>query len=106
MICWNEMENRLGLLGKRKKEWKGMGVDDWIGWVKKGLRKNRGVGLGMGRGRWFGVCKFVGGFYIGNFKLRDSKTEISELVSEFVLDGILKIGKLGGGKAKSGIIGI
>ena len=31
---------------------------------------------------------------------------MSELVSEFVLDDILKIGKLGGGKAKSGIIGI
>ena len=34
------------------------------------------------------------------------KTEISELVSEFVLDGILIVGKSGGGKAKSGIIGI
>ena len=34
------------------------------------------------------------------------KTEISELVSEFVLDDILIIGKLGGGKAESGIIGI
>ena len=34
------------------------------------------------------------------------KTEISELVSEFVLDDILIIGKSGGGKAKSGIIGI
>ena len=33
------------------------------------------------------------------------KTEISELVSEFVLDGILIIGKSGGGKAKSGMIG-
>ena len=33
------------------------------------------------------------------------KTEISELVSEFVLDDILIIGK-SGGKAKSGIIGI
>ena len=34
------------------------------------------------------------------------KTEIAELVSEFVLDDILIIGKSGGGKAKSGIIGI
>ena len=34
------------------------------------------------------------------------KAEISELVSEFVLDDILMVGKLGGGKAKSGIIGI
>ena len=32
------------------------------------------------------------------------KTEISELVSEFMLDVILLFGKLGGGKAKSGII--
>ena len=32
------------------------------------------------------------------------KTEISELVSEFMLDVILLVGKLGGGKAKSGII--
>ena len=36
----------------------------------------------------------------------ERKTEISELVSEFVLDDILIIGKSGGGKAKSGIIGI
>ena len=28
------MENRLGLLGKRKKEWKGMGMNDW-GWFRK-----------------------------------------------------------------------
>ena len=34
------------------------------------------------------------------------KTEISELVSEFVLDDILIIGKSGGGKAESGFIGI
>ena len=34
------------------------------------------------------------------------KTEISELVSEFMLDDILIVGKSGGGKAKSGIIGI
>ena len=33
------------------------------------------------------------------------KTEISELVSEFVLDDILIIGKSGGGNAKSGMIG-
>ena len=32
------------------------------------------------------------------------KTEISELVSEFMLDVILLVGKSGGGKAKSGII--
>ena len=34
------------------------------------------------------------------------KTEIFELVSQFVLDDILIVGKSGGGKAKSGIIGI
>ena len=34
------------------------------------------------------------------------KIEISELVSEFMLDDILIVGKSGGGKAKSGIIGI
>ena len=28
MICRNEVENMLGFLGKRKKEWKWMGVDD------------------------------------------------------------------------------
>ena len=32
------------------------------------------------------------------------KTEVSELVSEFMLDVILILGKSGGGKAKSGII--
>ena len=32
------------------------------------------------------------------------KPEISDLVSEFMLDVILIVGKLGGGKAKSGII--
>ena len=32
------------------------------------------------------------------------KTEISELVSEFMLDVKLIVGKSGGGKAKSGII--
>ena len=36
----------------------------------------------------------------------ENKTEISELVSEFVLDDILIIEKSGGGKAKSGIVGI
>ena len=34
------------------------------------------------------------------------KTEISELVSELVLDDILIIGKSGSGKAKRGINGI
>ena len=34
MICQNEVENRLGLLGKHKKEWKRMGV------VEKGVLKN------------------------------------------------------------------
>ena len=33
------MENRFELLGKRKKEWKGMGVDDWFGWVERGVLK-------------------------------------------------------------------
>ena len=32
------------------------------------------------------------------------KTEISEIVSEFMLDVILLVGKSGGGKSKSGII--
>ena len=63
------MENRLGLLGKRKNEWKGMGVEDWIGWVQKGVLKKLRSCLGMGRGRWFGVCKFVGEFYIRVIKL-------------------------------------
>ena len=31
------MENRLGLLGKQKKEWKGMGVGDWFGGLKGGF---------------------------------------------------------------------
>ena len=39
MICRNEVENRLGLLGKHKKEWKRMGVDEWIGLVEKGVLK-------------------------------------------------------------------
>ena len=33
------MGNRLELLGKRKKVWKGMGVDDWFGWVERGVLK-------------------------------------------------------------------
>ena len=36
----------------------------------------------------------------------EHKTEISELVSEFMLDDILIVGKSVGGKTKSGIIGI
>ena len=39
MICRNEVENRLGFIGKHKKEWKRMGVDDWMGWVEKGVLK-------------------------------------------------------------------
>ena len=39
MICRNEVENRLGLLGKRKKEWKWMGMDDLMGLVEKGVWK-------------------------------------------------------------------
>ena len=34
------------------------------------------------------------------------KTEIFELVSEFVLDDILMVGKSGGGKAKVGLLGL
>ena len=37
MICRNEVENRLGSLGKHKKEWKCMGVDDLMGLVEKGF---------------------------------------------------------------------
>ena len=39
MICRNEVENRLGLLGTHKKEWKRMGVDDWTEWVEKRVLK-------------------------------------------------------------------
>ena len=58
------MGNRLGLLGKRKKEWKGMGVDDFV--LKFGLfviarfRKFRGTN----DNGWFcgrdGICGAVG----------------------------------------------
>ena len=103
------MENRLGLPGKRRKEWKGLGVDDWLGWVeKRGFEKDEELvwvcvwveGDGSESANSLGVsisellnCEMV------------CKTEISELVSEFVLDGILITGESGGGKAKSGIIG-
>ena len=33
------MENRLGLLGKNGKGWRGMGVDDLFEWVEKGFLK-------------------------------------------------------------------
>ena len=36
----------------------------------------------------------------------EDKTEISELVSDFVLDEILIIGKSGGGKQKVGLLGL
>ena len=39
MIGRNEMENRLGLLAKHKKEWKRMGVDYLVGSVEKGVLK-------------------------------------------------------------------
>ena len=39
MICWKEVENRLGSLGKHKKEWKWMGVDYLVGLVEKGILK-------------------------------------------------------------------
>ena len=39
MIGRNEMENRLGLLAKHKKEWKRMGVDYLVGLVEKGVLK-------------------------------------------------------------------
>ena len=42
MIGRNEMENRLGLLAKHKKEWKRMVVDYLVGLVEMGvLRKLR-----------------------------------------------------------------
>ena len=39
MICRNEVESRLGLLGKRRKEWKRMGVNDLMELVEKGVLK-------------------------------------------------------------------
>ena len=39
MIGRNEIENRLGLLAKHKKEWKRMGVDNLVGSVEKGVLK-------------------------------------------------------------------
>ena len=42
------MENSLGLLGKRKEEWKGMGVDDWFGWVERGVLKKLKSWFGYG----------------------------------------------------------
>ena len=57
------------------------------------------------RWRWFGVCKFVTVSILGLVSCEmEYKTEVSELVSEFMLDVILIVGKSGGGKAKSGII--
>ena len=42
MICRNEVENRLGLLGKRRKEWKRMGMNDSMELAEKGgLKKLR-----------------------------------------------------------------
>ena len=85
------MESRLGLLAKHKKEWKWMGVNYLVGLVEKGVLKNlnsSGVSI-----------------YLLSCEM-EYKTEISKLVSEFVPDDILIVGKSGGGKAKSGIIGI
>ena len=43
MIGRNEVECRLGLLAKHKKEWKRMGVNYLVGLVEKGvLKKLRG----------------------------------------------------------------
>ena len=39
MIGRNEMESRLGLLAKHKKEWKRMGVNCLVGLVEKGVLK-------------------------------------------------------------------
>ena len=39
MIGRNEMESRLGLLAKHKKEWKRMGENYLVGLVEKGVLK-------------------------------------------------------------------
>ena len=39
MIGRNEVESRLGLLAKHKKEWKRMGVNYLVGLVEKGILK-------------------------------------------------------------------
>ena len=63
--------------------------------------------MGIDGRRGFRVGKFIG---VSRSELLNceigGKTEMSELVFELVLDGILIIGKSGWGKAKSGIIGI
>ena len=84
-----------------------MGVDDWFGWVERGVLKTEELvwiwveGDGSESANLSGVStlEFLNCEMIW-------KTEISELVSEFMVDGILINGELGGGKAKSGIIGI
>ena len=42
------MENRLELLRKRKKDWKGMRVDDWFEWVERGFFKKLKIWSGYG----------------------------------------------------------
>ena len=42
MICRNEVENRLGSLGKHNKAWKWMEVDDLMRLVEKGFLKKLG----------------------------------------------------------------
>ena len=41
-----------------------------LNWVERGVLKNWRFGLGIGRRGWFGICEFVGSFYIGVIVLR------------------------------------
>ena len=42
------MENRLGSLGKREKEWNVMGMDYWLEWVERGFLKKLKCWSGYG----------------------------------------------------------
>ena len=80
-----------------------MGVGYLVGSVEKGVLKKLRI--------WFENywMEMVRSLQIRQGLLScemEYKTEISELVSEFMLDDILILGKSGGGKTKSGIIGI
>ena len=65
-IKWRIGWGYLGSVRRSGKGWEWMsGLDGSKGGFGKSLR----VGLDMGSGRWFGVCEFVGIFYIGVVKL-------------------------------------
>ena len=96
------MGNKLGLLGKRKKEWKEMGVDDWFQWVERGGFEKveelvwvwvEGDGSELANSSGVSTSELLNCEMVW-------KIEISELVSEFMLDGILITGESGGGKTK------